>query len=804
VQDPVSRFELDLDEVGNPTQVVTTRGGVSESVAYSYDRADRLTSACYAATACGPDAAAAGRIDYTYDLLGNRISQKRTGTAGADTTTYEHDAANQLTKETVTAGANTTVKEYAYDLNGNQVRAGADTFAYNLDNSLATATVDGTTARFAYDATGLRLSATVGEGGTATSQRWSWDVVGSLPQIALDVTTDGSGNVLEKQGFAYGPDDEPLALLDGAGGAYPYTHDWLGGVANVLTPGGLPAGGYDYDPFGNPRTGGTAGGQGPAAPGTPAAVAERNPLRYTGAYQDSTSGEGNYYLRARNYNPGTGRFSSVDPQPTGQSATSPYVYAENNPLAFTDPTGAVVDAGGGGGAAPPPQTGPTPETGPSPEDLAKAQQLQSKSMLDVILEAGGQILMEFLGINDLLNCLKGDLGACAMMVIGALPWGKIFKAKKIGEAIFRAGKAVVTFFQELKWARAVIRGAEKAAQAAKEAAAAAAKAAAEKAAKARELAERKAREAAAKAAERAKAKAAKEKAATKKSPGDCNSCKCGHSFPAGTRVLLADGSSKPIEQVEPGDTVRATDPTTGRTENRQVTRSIRTDHDKKFVNLAIRDADGKRQTITTTDNHPFWSLTRGRWIEAGQLRPGELLRTSAGTYVQVDAARHHQAARITYDLTVDAIHTYYALAGKTPLLVHNVGGDACRAAAQEMDHVTSGVLDIQVDEVPFASGHRGSGGFVDDMGRRVPGMTDSNYHHVEMQAAAYMRLNNIRQGVLYINHPDGICNFCNGLAYTRPGGTPVSPISDALPEGAAMWVYNSSGDFLGKFIGNAL
>ncbi|HEX5542621.1 MAG TPA: polymorphic toxin-type HINT domain-containing protein [Micromonospora sp.] len=662
VQDPISSFELDLDEVGNPTRVVTTRGGVSESVAYAYDPVDRVTSACYAATTCGPNAAAAGRIDYTYDLVGNRTSQKRTGTAGADTTIYQYDVADQLIKETVTTGSGSTVNEYGYDLNGNQTKAGADTFTYNLNNTLATATVNGSTARFAYDATGLRLSATVGEGEAATTQRWSWDVVGSLPQIALDTATDAAGNILEKQGFTYGPDDEPLALLAPGNGAYSYTHDWLGGVANILTPGGAPAAGYDYDPFGNPRIGDTLAQAiaGPPAPGSPGALAARNPLRFTGAYQDSSTGEGNYYLRARNYNPGTGRFTAVDPMPMGASATSAYVYADNNPLAYTDPTGAHPEGG-------PPQTGQEPDPGPSPEDMAKAQQIQSKSLLDVVLEAGGQILMEFLGINDIIDCLGGDLGACVTMVIGSLPWGKIFKAKKIAEAIFRAGKAVVTFFQELKWARAIIRGAERAAEAAKKAAAEAARKAAEKAAKARELAEREARKAAAAAAARAKALAAKAKAATKR--GGPDGCK--HSFVAGTRVLLADGSSKPIEQVKPGETVVATDPTTGRTESRQVTHTIRTDDDKDYVDLTIRDADGKRQTITSTDNHPFWSVNREDWVDAGELKPGELLRTSAGTYVQVDALRPYQAKRITYDLTVDAIHTYYVFAGHEPVLVHN-------------------------------------------------------------------------------------------------------------------------------------
>jgi hypothetical protein len=43
-----------------------------------------------------------------------------------------------------------------------------------------------------------------------------------------------------------------------------------------------------------------------------------------------------------------------------------------------------------------------------------------------------------------------------------------------------------------------------------------------------------------------------------------------HSFPPGTRVLLADGTTKPIEKVALGERVRAADPKTGRTEARAV------------------------------------------------------------------------------------------------------------------------------------------------------------------------------------------------------------------------------------------
>ncbi|MEU4560466.1 polymorphic toxin-type HINT domain-containing protein [Actinoplanes sp. NPDC023936] len=665
VQDPVSRYDISLDPVGNPTRVITTRGGVAESVAYDYDDNDRVTSACYAVASCGgKDVKPAGRIDYTYDLVGNRTSQKRTGTAGEDLTTYKYDAADQLQSEHLVGRAHLRTTTYDYDERGNQVKAGGDKLTYHLDNSVATAEVGGVATAYSYGADGMRLAATSGD----TAQRFSWDMAGTLPQIAVD-TVERGGAILEKRDFAYGPDDEPLGLIDEAGNTHSYTHDWLGGIANMLSPAGTVEAGYDYDPFGNPRVGESLAGQ-----QIPEAASPQNPMRFHGAYQDSSTGEGNYFLRARNYDPGTGRFATRDPMPVTKEATSSYTYASNNPLAFSDPTGMVTDAGGTG-ADPAAAEGTTVDTGPSPEDIAKANQLQSKSTLDVILEAGGQVLMEFLGINDLMNCLKGDLGGCAMMIVGALPWGKIFKAKKIAEAIYRAGKAVLTFFQELKWARMVLAGAEKAAEAAKAAAAAAAKAAAEKAAKAKAAAEAAAKKAAAEAQARAKAQAAKLKAKTKKGAGDAKSgpqrCKDtmqpAHSFTAATRVLLADGSSESIAELKPGDTVTATDPVTGETGARQVEHTIRTDTDKEFVDVTI--AGGGE--LTTTATHPFWSMTRKAWVHAGDLREGEQLRTDDGEKIRINGLREYGDSQRTYDLTVNDLHTYYVFAGDQAVLVHN-------------------------------------------------------------------------------------------------------------------------------------
>ncbi|MEV0953996.1 polymorphic toxin-type HINT domain-containing protein [Promicromonospora sp. NPDC050249] len=696
VQDPVSAFDLTLDPVGNPTQVRTTRGGVTEAVAYAYDDANRVTTACYAAQECDRHSKDAGRISYEYDLLGNRTEQKRSGSAGNDVTRYSYDDASQLTRELTVGKEGAERKDYEYDVRGNQTRAGDDRLKYNLDNTLAEANVGGVVTRYTYDATRMRLDAISGIGAGASTRHWAWDTNGSLENIAVDSVTGASGAVMSRQAFAYGPTDEPLALLETQGGAHVYTHDWLGGVANMLSLDGQVEEGYDYDPFGNPRQGATlagavaekAGGaaqddEAPAAEGAEPKAELKNPMRFAGAYLDPTTGEGNYAMRARNYDPGTGRFSSMDPAGARPIGSSPYAYAANNPLVYTDPTGEIEEAGPTGGSTTSNPNDPGAEVeGPSAEDVAKAQQLESKSMLDVILEAGGQVLMEFLGITDLMDCLDGDLGACVMLVVGALPWGKIFKAAKIGEAIYKAGKAVMTFSSELNWAKQILSGAKKAKQAAEAAKAAAAKAAREaaaKAAKAKAAADAKIKQLAAEAKERARAQAAKKKADTTgkgdSAKADSPSPGC-NSFLPGTLVLLADGSRKPIEDLEPGDEVLAADEDTGdRSGSRLVTAHVTGSGEKTLVTVTIRERDGDKQKIVATDGHPFWDPEDRAWVDAVDLRSGDWLKTSAGTWARVaDVDVEHERA-VVHNLTVDRDSTYFVSAGDgaedAGLLVHN-------------------------------------------------------------------------------------------------------------------------------------
>ncbi|MFF7297461.1 polymorphic toxin-type HINT domain-containing protein [Streptomyces sp. NPDC008265] len=148
---------------------------------------------------------------------------------------------------------------------------------------------------------------------------------------------------------------------------------------------------------------------------------------------------------------------------------------------------------------------------------------------------------------------------------------------------------------------------------------------------------------------------------------------CKNSFVAGTRVLLADGTTRPIEDLADGDQVLATDPETGETASRPVTATIYTEDDKTYVDLGIQTPDGV-DTITTTDHHPFWSETEHVWKDAEDLKAGESLRTDQGTPAVIAAVRVFEAFDETYNFTVGDLHTYYVLAGETPVLVHNSSG----------------------------------------------------------------------------------------------------------------------------------
>ncbi|MEV7087341.1 polymorphic toxin-type HINT domain-containing protein [Streptomyces sp. NPDC093085] len=157
-------------------------------------------------------------------------------------------------------------------------------------------------------------------------------------------------------------------------------------------------------------------------------------------------------------------------------------------------------------------------------------------------------------------------------------------------------------------------------------------------------------------------------------------CPASHSFLPDTPVLMADGSHRAIQDVRVGDKVTATDPLTGVTAGRPVTRTFITKDDKNFTRLTVRTG-GPTHQLTATDTHPFWLPDRSLWEDAGEVRAGDRLMTSAGTSTQVTSVFRYVQRRTTYDLAVAGIHTYYVGIGSENVLVHNNNG--CEWQARE-------------------------------------------------------------------------------------------------------------------------
>ncbi|WP_405537712.1 HINT domain-containing protein [Streptomyces sp. NBC_00075] len=374
--------------------------------------------------------------------------------------------------------------------------------------------------------------------------------------------------------------------------------------------------------------------------------------------------------------------------------------------------------------------------------IAEYQRTLSVSIGDVILSVGWAVFKEFVGWNDIVGCFsQGDLWACGSLLMDAIPWTSVFSK---GKKMWKAFKATLGAVKAWRAAKVVAEAGLKAAKAAKAALIKAKKAAEAAAAEAK----RKAREAAKAAAEAAKKKShtgskgargnapqvqARKTSQSKGSDGggkaesksggsrggsgrddsggdsgggsgSGGSCTTGgadpsNSFTPETRVLMADDSVKAIKDVKNGDRVLATDPETGETKVETVTAEIKGEGLKHLVNVTI-DTDGKKGSktaeVTATEGHPFWVPELREWIKATDLKQGEWLRTGAGSLVQITVVERWTGQDATvHNLTVSNLHTYYVLAGATPVLVHNCGEIA--VDANIVSYSISGVRTAQVE-----------------------------------------------------------------------------------------------------------
>lgn len=238
---------------------------------------------------------------------------------------------------------------------------------------------------------------------------------------------------------------------------------------------------------------------------------------------------------------------------------------------------------------------------------------------DDLLDELLKLLWELTGGTDIERCFtEGDIGSCIMAAIGMIPWGKLLK---VGSKIPKMWR----LFDRWRDARRLRN------------------------------------------TRRADVDNANQRYNTAQ-----NACRVGNSFPPGTPVLMGDGSYAPIEEIDLGDEVWAFDPLTGVEGPREVTTLYATDGEKTLVEVTVTADDGTADTLVTTGNHPFWVPASVEWTDAIDLGPGAELRTSSGAWVEVSEIDAWSATdQQVHNLTVDGLHTYYVLAGSTPILVHN-------------------------------------------------------------------------------------------------------------------------------------
>lgn len=135
------------------------------------------------------------------------------------------------------------------------------------------------------------------------------------------------------------------------------------------------------------------------------------------------------------------------------------------------------------------------------------------------------------------------------------------------------------------------------------------------------------------------------------------------SFAGTTTVLMADRSRKPIEDVRVGDKVIATDPETGEQVVKKVEHVFV--HDDTVIDLVVEG-----EVITTTEDHPFWSVTDQRFERAYELSTGEKVLAADGRVITVSGLQLGTAREaLAYNLSVEGIHTYHV--GDDEILVHN-------------------------------------------------------------------------------------------------------------------------------------
>ncbi|MER6169589.1 DddA-like double-stranded DNA deaminase toxin [Streptomyces violaceorubidus] len=766
----LSNTKYSYDAVGNLTRVRDDQndGTVIDDQCFAYDWARRLSEAWTTGDACTTQPATGtptlGATDpywtsWTFTNSGDRATetQHAAGSVTADTTrTYTYPtttgAAQPHAVRTVTAtGGDTGTDAYRYDDTGNLITKTPATGAvqdltWNEEGKLATSTLSSATTSFLYDGDGTRLLKR--EPATTTLY---------LPggqELVLTKTTGalaGTRYYTVPGGSAVRTStDSRVRILI----ADPHATNTLSISATTLA--------FNRRktlPYGAPR--GTAPTFWPGQKG------------FVNGDIDPTTGL--THIGARDYDPTTGRFISVDPllELDKPQTIGGYAYSAHNPTTYSDPTGTRLGGcEGGWQECGPGGNGGDTDNGPLVEDTVTGG-LGTGTGTGSGTGSGGNS-------GGGKDCSWYSPCGWTHAVDEAKEWASENKAV-IGGYVAEVAVGVACY-SAAGSASLATGGVSLAASAGCGALASAAGAATENA-----LTPDADHSATGQLEEQFNA-AAWGAAASVVGYGIGSKLRpCLHSFLPGTGVLMADGTHKAIEDVQVGDSVVTTDVKSGKTTEKKVVDTITTEDDKNFTELTVA-TDDEPSVIVATDTHPFWVADRHEWIDAGNIHPGQLLRTSAGTHVQVTAVSHYTKRQRTHDLTIDDIHAYYVLAGATPVLVHNcnpLDGIADELAGSKV--TTGQVVDDAGNKVgaPVSSGENGSFTQVRDALKKsgVPHDAAGGFaaaSHVETKIALAMRSNGVQRATVVINNSDGVCSgpysCMTGVSAILPRGSSLTSV----------------------------
>lgn len=639
---PLQDLNYSYDQVGNVTSITdaSTLGGGPETQCFTYDGHRRLTEAWTPSSQKCTDPRSAASLSgpapywtsYEYNSAGQRNLETIHRATSNTNTTYCHEKATQphaLTGTSAKADCTNPDRTYSYDNTGNTTkRPGPNTtqdLVWSEEGKLAKLTEAGKATDYLYGSDGSLL-VRMTQGGERV-----------LYAGTTELHLRAKGTLWAQRYYG------SAAVRSNATGANKLTYlagDHHGTQSLAITADNAQTPSKRYlNPFGAER-------------GKPTGNPWPDDKGFLGKTNDITTGL--THIGARQYDPTIGQFISVDPllETDKPQTLNGYSYSANNPITFSDPSGLGLACGFGNEPDCPTRPDGTPGNGRPMEAVDYSKPIPphpcnsncGSSVEKRLLELGPQTdnrdaLLRYFYAYGSGTAGTGDFWATEVSE------GDRLSMACYGRAGCRAAYNYLLGHDDVDGAKRIA------------------------ATYCLEHAKACASEATWEQFTASSMRQALELIAVGMGGGSYG-CKC---FLGDTDVLLADGKTKPIKDIKVGDKVLATDPKTGETGPRKVTRLIRTEDDKHFNTLSIATEDGIEK-LTATHEHPFWSPSEKRWVTAGDLEPGMTLRTDTGDTVLVTGNRPFTKHAITYNLTVEDLHTYYVLAGQTPVLVHNSGG----------------------------------------------------------------------------------------------------------------------------------